>query len=251
MSSANPVLNQDTFRATYPRFGDQTQTMTIQGTIVKTFILLGIALISAGYTWSLYAKDPVNAGATLSIWAVGGAVVGLILAVITAFKAEWAPVTAPLYALAEGFFIGAISSIMEASFPGIVIQATTLTFGTLFAMLAAYQFGLVKATEKFKLGVLAATGGIAIIYVASMVLSLFGFNMGMIYGSGWTGILFSLFVVVVAALNFVIDFDFIEQGASRGAAKYMEWYGAFALMVTLVWLYVEFLRLLSKLRSRE
>lgn len=251
MNSANPVLNEDTFQRSYTRFGAEAQSMTIQGTIFKTFILLAVALASSCYTWSLYLKDPANAGATLSLWATGGAIAGLILAVITAFKMDWAPITAPLYALAEGFFIGAISSVMEAAFPGIVIQATTLTFGTLFAMLAAYQLGLVKATEKFKLGVMAATGGIAIIYIASFVLSLFGVNMGMIYGNGWSGILFSLFVVVVAALNFVIDFDFIEQGANRGAPKYMEWYGAFALMVTLVWLYVEFLRLLSKLRSKE
>src|SRR5262249_19043928 len=142
-----------------------------------------------------------------------GAIGGLILALVTVFKKEWAPVTAVLYALFEGLFLGGISSMLEASFPGIVIQATSLTFGTLAVMLFAYQSGLIRATEKFKLGVVAATGGIAIVYLISIVLSLFHISVPFIYGNGWFGIGFSIFVVVIAALNFVIDFDFIEQGA--------------------------------------
>jgi len=166
------------------------------------------------------------------------------------FKQEWAPVTAPLYALVKGLALGAISAMYNHMFEGIVLQAVMLTFGTLFAMLFAYRSGLVKATENFKMGVVAATGGIMLVYLATIVLGLFGINIPMIHESGLIGIGFSLFVVVIAALNLVLDFDLIETGVERGAPRYMEWYGAFALMVTLVWLYVEFLRLLSKLQSR-
>jgi uncharacterized YccA/Bax inhibitor family protein len=172
-------------------------------------------------------------------------------AIVTVFKKEWAPITSPIYAVLEGFVLGGISSIFEASYPGIVIQAVGLTFGTLFALLIAYRSGLIKATENFKLGVVAATGGIFLVYMISFVLSFFGTTIPFIHESGTIGILFSLFVVVVAALNLVLDFDFIERGAESGAPKYMEWYAAFGLLVTLVWLYIEILRLLSKLRSRR
>jgi len=182
---------------------------------------------------------------------LGGAIGGLVFAIATIFKKEWAPVTAPMYALTEGFFLGAISAIFEHRFPGIVMQAVMLTFGTLFALLFAYRSGLIKATENFKLGVVAATGGIALVYLASIVLSFFDIRVPFIHESGVIGIGFSLFVVVIAALNLVLDFDFIESGVEQKAPKYMEWYGAFGLMVTLVWLYVEFLRLLSKLQSRN
>ena len=188
------------------------------------------------------------AGAKL--YAMGGAIGGLVLALITVFKKEWSPVTAPMYALVEGLFLGAISAVFNAKFPGIVFQAVLLTFGTLFALLFAYRSGLIKATENFKLGVIAATGGIALLYLASFVLGFFNINVPVIHDSGWLGIAFSLFVVVVAALNLVLDFDFIETGVAQRAPKYMEWYGAFGLMVTLVWLYVEFLRLLSKIQQR-
>ncbi|HEX9723391.1 MAG TPA: Bax inhibitor-1/YccA family protein, partial [Vicinamibacteria bacterium] len=163
----------------------------------------------------------------------------------------WSPVTVPIYALLEGLFLGAISSMFEQMYPGIVIQAVGLTFGTLFALLFAYKSGLIKATENFKLGVVAATGAVALIYMASIVLSFFGTSIPYIHESGTIGILFSLAVVVIAALNLVLDFDFIETGAERGAPKYMEWYGAFGLLVTLIWLYLEMLRLLSKLNSRR
>jgi len=173
-----------------------------------------------------------------------------VLALVTTFKKTWSPVTAPLYALVEGFFLGAISAMFNARFEGIVFQAVLLTFCTLFALLFAYRSGLIKATENFKLGVVAATGGIALVYLATIVLGFFGIKIPMIHDSGIVGIGFSLFVVVIAALNLVLDFDFIENGVEQGAPKYMEWYGAFGLMVTLVWLYIEFLRLLSKLQSR-
>ena len=176
---------------------------------------------------------------------------GFVMALVTVFKKEWAGITAPLYALLEGFFIGGLSAVLEVSFPGIVMQAAGLTFGTLFMMLVVYQSGLVKATENFKLGVFAATGGIAIVYLVTFVLSFFGIQPSFMYSNSWLSIGISLFVVIVAALNFIIDFDVIEQGVRQNVPKYMEWYGAFAMMVTLIWLYIEFLRLLSKLRSRD
>ena len=175
---------------------------------------------------------------------------GFVVALVTAFKKEWSAITAPLYAVLQGLFIGGLSAQLETMYPGIVIQAAGLTFGTLFSMLIVYQTGLIRATENFKIGVMAATGGIAIFYLVTMVLSFFGVQVSFMYSNSWLSIGISLFVIAIAALNFIIDFDFIEQGASQDVPKYMEWYGAFAMMVTLVWLYIEFLRLLSKVRQR-
>lgn len=242
----NPTLTTNTFKGHGYISSD---TMTIQGVIWKTMLCLLCVLLTAGWTWMQYYKSGGNAAA-LSPWMIGGAIGGFVLAMITVFKKEWSPVTAPLYALVEGLFVGALSAIMEASFPGIVMQAVSLTFGTLFAMLAAYQTGLIRATERFKMGVVAATGGIAVVYLVTIVLGFFGINVPFVFAGGTFGILFSLFVVIVAALNFILDFDFIEQGARLGAPKYMEWYASFALMVTLIWLYIEFLRLLSKMKER-
>jgi uncharacterized YccA/Bax inhibitor family protein len=248
MRSSNPALSTDVFSG----FGyiANADAMTIQGTVLKTALLLLLSLLTAGWTWMIFYQSGGNAAA-VTPWMFGGVFGGLILAIATLFKKEWAPVTAPLYALVEGLFIGGISSVLEASFPGIVIQAAILTFGTLFAMLVAYQSGAIKVTENFKLGVVAATGGIAVVYFASLILSFFGIYPSFIYGNSLLSIGISLFVVVIAALNFVLDFDVIEQGARRGAPKYMEWYGGFALMVTLIWLYVEFIRLLSKIRENH
>lgn len=248
MKSSNPTLPANTF-SNLRYLADRSDAMTVQGTVVKTVLLLLMALLSAGWTWMRFYQSGGNT-ASVSTWIMIGAIGGFILAMVTVFKKEWAAVTAPLYALLEGFFIGGLSAVLEASFPGIVIQAAGLTFGTMFAMLIAYQSGLIKATEKFKLGVVAATGGIAIVYLVTMVLGFFGVQPSFMYSSSWLSIGISLFVVVVAALNFIIDFDFIEQGARQSVPKYMEWYGAFAMMVTLIWLYIEFLRLLSKLRER-
>jgi len=167
------------------------------------------------------------------------------------FRKPWAGITTPLYAALQGLALGGISVVFEARYPGIVSQAIFLTFGTLAALLMAYRSGLIKATENFKLGIVAATGGIFFIYLIGFVLSFFGVSIPLIHGSGPVGILFSLVVVTIAALNLVLDFDFIEMGAERGAPKYMEWYGAFGLLVTLVWLYLELLRLLAKLQGRR
>ena len=157
----------------------------------------------------------------------------------------------PIYAVCEGLFLGGLSAVLETQYPGIVIQAVALTFGIFFSLLMAYKSKLIEPTENFKLGVFAATGGIFFIYMITFLLSLFKINVGYIHGSGMFGILFSLFVVVIASLNLVLDFDFIESGAEAGAPKYMEWYAAFGLMVTLIWLYVEILNLLVKLRNRD
>jgi uncharacterized YccA/Bax inhibitor family protein len=184
-------------------------------------------------------------------WVFGGLIVGAISALVICFKQTWAPTLAPVYALAEGLFLGGVSASFEAQYPGIVIQAVAGTFGTMAALLLAYQSGLIRATENFKLGIVAATGGICFVYLISMIGSLFGFPIPFIHSAGPIGIGFSVVVVVIAALNLVLDFDFIENAAERGAPKYLEWYGAFALMVTLVWLYLEILRLLAKLNSRN
>lgn len=248
MRTANPALNDATFKG-LPCSADRSNAMTIQGTVNKTAVLLLVLLITATWTWDKFfaTGNPASVGT----WILVGAIGGFIVAMVTVFKKTWAPMTAPVYAALEGLFLGGISSIFEARFPGIVIQAVGLTFGTLFALLFAYKSGLIKATENFKLGVVAATGGIALVYFVTIILGFFGVQIPMIHGSGVIGIGFSLFVVVIAALNLVLDFDFIENGAEAGAPKYMEWYGAFGLLVTLVWLYIEILRLLSKLRGRD
>jgi uncharacterized YccA/Bax inhibitor family protein len=245
--TGNPALNANTFSG-LPA-ATRGDVMTLGGTVGKSAILLLLVLMAASYTWSLHFSGAPPEALMPYIW--GGAIAGFAIAMVTVFKKTWSPVTAPLYAGAEGLFLGAFSGFMESSFPGIVIQAVGLTFGTFAALLFAYASGLIKATENFKLGVVAATGGIALVYVVSMVLSFFGTTIPLIHGSGLVGIGFSLVVVVVAALNLVLDFDFIEQGAEQGAPKYMEWYAAFGLMVTLVWLYLEMLRLLAKLRGRD
>lgn len=251
MRSGNPALKDSTFLdlSTGSVVSSGGDAMTLNGTVNKTGVLLLLAVLTAAFAWSqtLTPSGELAPQASLYLW--GGAIGGLVLALATVFKKTWAPVTAPMYAIVEGFFLGAISAIYDARFEGIVMQAVLLTFGTLFALLFAYRTGLIKATENFKLGVVAATGGIFLVYLATMVLGFFGVQIPLIHESGMVGIGFSLFVVVIAALNLVLDFDFIESGVEAGAPKYMEWYGAFGLLVTLVWLYIEFLRLLSKLRD--
>jgi uncharacterized YccA/Bax inhibitor family protein len=186
-----------------------------------------------------------------NILLIGSLIGSLILSIVTVFKKEWSPVTAPLYAVFEGVLLGAISSLFELQYPGIVLQAVALTIGTAVGLLAAYSSGWIKATENFKLGVFAATAGIGLVYLASIVLRFFGTEIPYIHESGLIGIGFSIFVVIIAALNLVLDFDFIENGCEQGAPKFMEWYAAFGLMVTLVWLYLEILRLLAKTRGRK
>jgi uncharacterized YccA/Bax inhibitor family protein len=248
MRTGNPALGDNTFTAV-GRVARAEEAMTIQGTANKAILLLLCVLVTASWVWSKYyqAMDPQ----AVTPWVAVGAIAGFVVALVTIFKQTWAPITAPLYALLEGLVIGGVSAIFEAQFPGIVIQAAGLTLGTCLALLLAYKSQLIRATENFKLGVVAATGGIALFYILTLILGFFGIQMPLMYGNSWASIGFSLFVVVIAALNLVLDFDFIEQGAAQGAPKYMEWYGAFGLMVTLIWLYLEMLRLLAKLWSRD
>jgi len=245
MKTSNPALNDNTFRGEGVAFGE---TMTLNGTINKTGVLLICAIATAAWTWNMAATAPDRALGLL----IPGTIGGLIAALVTIFKKSWAPITAPLYALLEGLVLGSISSLFEQKYPGIAIQAVGLTFGTLLVMLLAYRSGLIRVTDKFRMGIVAATGGIALFYLATFIMGFFGVHLfSSVYGSGTIGIGFSIFVVIIAALNLVLDFDMIENGAQSGAPKYMEWYGGFALLVTLIWLYFEILRLLAKFRDRR
>jgi uncharacterized YccA/Bax inhibitor family protein len=247
MRTANPALNAKTFE-NLPAVAGVEEMMTLQGTVNKSALLLGIVVAAAAYTWNLFFSSS-DQSAVLP-YVLGGALGGFVVALVTVFKKTWAPVTAPLYAALEGLFLGALSAMMEVEFPGIVLQAVSLTFGIFFSLLLAYRSGLIKPSENFKLGVTAATGGIALVYLITMGLGFFGISMPYIHDNGLIGIGFSVFVVILASLNLVLDFDFIESGVERGVPKYMEWYASFGLLVTLVWLYLEILRLLSKLARR-
>jgi len=235
--SGNPVFG-DKFNQSQGFVG--SERMTLDGTVNKTGILLGLCLIGAIISWNI--PNP--------FFIVGGALVGFGLAIYTSFVPRNAGITAPIYAFVEGLFLGGVSLMFEVQYPGIAIQAIGLTFGTLASLLFFYKSGLIKPTENFRLMIFSATFGIMILYLVSIVMSFFGSGIGFIHSNGIFGIGFSLFVVSIAALNLVLDFDFIEQGSENSLPKFMEWYGAFSLMVTLIWLYLEILRLLAKLRSR-
>ena len=246
MRTSNPTLNDKVFRGVPLAWGEG---MTLQGTINKTGILLLCAMAGAAWTWHLFFAEHSFAAVSSMMWL--GLLGGMVLALVTVFKMQWSPITAPLYAVAEGLALGGISATFELRFPGIAIEAVSLTFGTLLVLLMAYKSGMIRVTQKFRLGVVAATGAIMLFYIVQMVLGFFGVHFAAINGSGPIGIGISLVIVAVAALNLVLDFDFIERGVQSGAPKYMEWYGAFGLMVTLVWLYIEMLNLLAKLRSND
>jgi uncharacterized YccA/Bax inhibitor family protein len=219
--------------------------MTLTGVVNRSTLLLLLVAATATAVWTYSASQPASVYPALMIGAIGGFVVGLA----TSFKRNWAPVTAPIYAVLQGLFIGGISLVMEQRFPGLVLQAVLLTFGVMFALLAAFQSRIIRPSATFKAVVVSATLGIALVYMVSMVLQLFFHTaIPMIFDNGPVGIIFSLVVVGIAALNLVLDFDFIEKGIAAGAPKWMEWYAAFGLTVTLVWLYIEILRLLAKMR---
>jgi uncharacterized YccA/Bax inhibitor family protein len=243
--TTNPALNLKAFEGVRP-FG--SRVMTVEGTVNRAGILLLCAVATAAWTWGTFQRthNPADVSVPMTIGVIGGFVVALV----TIFKKEWSPVTAPVYALLEGLALGGISAMMNLAYPGIAIQAVGLTFGTLAVMLMAYRSGLIRATARFKMAVVSATGAIMLVYVVSMVLSFFGIRTPYLDDASPIGILISLVIVGVAALNLILDFDMIETGASQGAPQYMEWYASFGLMVTLVWLYLEMLRLLSKLRER-
>ncbi len=252
MRTSNPALSGDTFRTGEAAYGE---SMTISGAVNKTGILLICCVATAAWTWNRFfgafnPESPEAAMQAIAPMMVVGGIGGFILAMVTIFKKEWSPVTAPIYALLEGLLLGGVSAMLEMRFHGIAIQAVALTFGTLVAMLVAYRTGLIKVTDKLRLGIVAATGGIAVFYFLQFILGFFGVHFTSVNSASPIGIGFSIIVVIVAALNLVLDFDLIENGVQMGAPKYMEWYGAFALMITLIWLYFEILRLLSKFRSR-
>jgi uncharacterized YccA/Bax inhibitor family protein len=253
MKTSNPALGENTFRnlpgAGYGGAIDAANRMTLNGTINKTALLLMFAMATAAWTWREFmVSRAVQDVAPMMVIGLFG---GMIFAMVTIFKKEWSPVTAPIYALLEGLVLGGLSAMLDLRYPGIGFQAVCLTFGTLFVMLMAYRTGMIKVTQKFRLGIIAATGGICLFYLLQMLLGFFGIQFTTVNGFGVIGIVFSLVVVTIAALNLVLDFDFIEQGVQVGAPKYMEWYGGFGILVTLVWLYIEILRLLTKMRCRN
>jgi uncharacterized YccA/Bax inhibitor family protein len=247
MRSGNPGLNEKTFTG-QPRPAVGSERMTLQGSINKSFLLLIVLMASALWPWSQYLAT--GDASVVSTSVLVGAVGGLVLAIVISFKATLAPYLALPYAALEGLAIGGISALLERRYPGIAIQAVGLTFGVLAALLVAYKMRLIRATERFRAIVIGATGAIALVYLVSMVLGLFHVAVPVLNDASPLGIGVSLVIVGVAALNLVLDFDLIESGVARGAPRYMEWYAAFGLLVTLVWLYMEMLRLLSKLRRQ-
>jgi uncharacterized YccA/Bax inhibitor family protein len=245
MATSNPAMNESVYQRA--GFADSVGVMTLDGTIFKTAILTVILIGGAIISWSPGVAATLLSQGLL----IGGSIGGMIVAFLTIFMPRISPYTAPLYAALEGLFLGGISSIFEQRYPGIAMQAVGLTFGVLAVMLGIYASRIIRVTERFKIGVMAATGGICLVYFVAFIASFFGANIQFINSPSLVGIGFSLFVVVIAALNLILDFDFIEQGVQRQAPKYMEWYGGFSLMVTLVWMYLEILRLLAKTRSRN
>ena len=248
IKSGNPTLSEKSFQSV--TISNDAESMTLRGTLNKFGFMLLMLMGSAYYSWKEFAE---GGNVQPLIWI--GLLGGLAVALVIIFKKEWAPYLAPLYALLEGLFLGAISAMYNDAFatkaPGIVMNAVGLTFGTAIAMYLLYSFKIIKATERFKSVIFTATAGIAIFYMISMLLGFFGVHMAFLHEGSLMGIGFSLVVVAVAALNLILDFDMIEQGTAAGAPKYMEWYGAFGLMVTIVWLYLEIIRLLSKLSDRK
>jgi uncharacterized YccA/Bax inhibitor family protein len=244
--TGSPGLNENTF-ARLPQAGIGVEGMTLKGTIDKSFLLLIVLMAAALYPWSQMAGgDLQSVSTTLLLGGIGG----FVLAIIISFKATLAPYLAVPYAALEGLAVGGLSAILEQHYRGIAIQAVGLTFGVLAVLLIAYRLRLIRVTAQFRAMVIGATGGIALLYLATMVLGFFHVSVPVLYAATPLGIGISLVIVAVAALNLVIDFDYIERGVAGGAPKFMEWYCAFSLMVTLVWLYIEMLRLLSKVRSR-
>ena len=243
MRTANPALKPETFRNLVHA---NEEVMTLQGTVNKTFLALAALFLTASWIWNMRYNGTAP-GPLILLGIIGS----FIVAIVTCFNKQWAPYTTLPYAMLEGLALGGISLMFESMYPGIVIQAVFLTFGVLTGLLLAYQTKLIQATENFKLGVAAATFGICFYYILSFIFSFFGIQFPLIHSNGPMGIAFSVFVVIIAALNLVMDFDFIEEGVENQAPKYMEWYATFGLLVTLVWLYIEILRLLAKLRSRD
>ena len=254
--AGNPVISEKTFEniRTEESYGG---VMTIRGTVNKFGLMFIMVLAGASFTWDIFYKSG-NAevgAAAVAPWMWGSMIGGFIIAIIITFKKTWAPYLALGYAILQGLFLGAISAFFDYAFrdsaPGIIMQAVLLTMGTCAGMFLLYRFGIIRATNTFKKVIIGATLGIGLFYLIAMVLRMFGTQMPYLHDNSMMGIGISLFIVAIAALNLILDFDMIEQGAEQGAPKYFEWYGAFGLLITLVWLYLEILRLLSKLSSRD
>jgi uncharacterized YccA/Bax inhibitor family protein len=245
--SSNPILSEKRFESMHAFTNVSSEPMTLNGTLNKTLILFGALLISGVFAWNL-----TKAGNIINpmILIIGGAIGGLIFAVITAMKPEKSSITAPIYALFEGLFVGSISAMYDSFLDGIVMQAIGLTLSILLVMLLLYRSGLIKATPKFKKGLLIATGGVVVFYALNFIASLFGGGISLA-NLGALGIGISLVIVVIAAMNLILDFDMIENGIRSGQPKFMEWFAGFGLMVTLIWLYIEILRLLALLAGRD
>jgi uncharacterized YccA/Bax inhibitor family protein len=261
VATSNPAFSQDMFAGYEQVYGvPRSTTMTVQGTMVKALVLLAVLCATAAWSWNATSQGQIGVGLLF-----GSMIGGFIFAMITISRPTAAPWTAPIYAAFEGVFLGALSQIVDTRFAshlgnvrrgipdmnGIAMQAVSLTLGVLFIMLFVYATGLIRVTDKLKTGIVAATGAVGLFYLLSILLRMFGVEMPLVWSSSVYGIGFSLFVVGLAAFNLLLDFDFIEKGAQSSAPKYMEWYGAFGLMVTLVWLYLEILRLLQKLADRR
>jgi len=246
MKTSNPAMSEKILRD-FAYTNTNEGVMTVQGTVNKVALLFLLTIAAAIFTWNKFITAPES----VMVWVAVGGIGGLITALIIIFKKDKAAIFAPVYAIFEGLFLGAISAMFASMYDGIVMRAVMLTMAVLFTMLFAYKTGMIRVTEKFKAAVIAATVGIAIAYFVSFILGLFGMDMSFMRGGGTIGIIISLVIVGVAALNLVLDFDFIENGAKAGLPKYFEWYGAFGLMVTLIWLYLEILRLLSYLSGRN
>lgn len=250
-NSSNPVFGKNIFANTARDFTG-TNTMTVKGTMGKAMLMLALVILSASYTWSMVMQpDTLDGVKTATPWMIGGAIGGLITGLIISFVPKTAGWLSPIYSMLQGLFLGAISAFFEATYHGIVMNAVGLTLATAFLLFFIYRTGIIKVTNKFRVGIIAATGAIALFYFVTWIVSMFGGNVGFMMDSSLLSIGISLVVVVVAALNLLLDFDFIEKGEQAGAPKHMEWYGAFGLMVTLIWLYIEMLKLLAKLSRRD
>ena len=271
MRTSNPVLKESAFAPAHagPTFGssleeqERVSRMTIQGTLAKTAVLLAVAVVAASFTWqkAMPLSEGVPSDANIAAWSIGGMLGGFILSLIIMWKPKLAATLALPYAALTGLFLGAVSGMYFLRFSGveavaglggsIVFQAVTLTFAVTLAMLGLYSFRIIKVTDRLRSILFSATAGIMLFYGVAFVLGFFGIQVPLIHSSGMMGIGFSVFVVGLAAFNLLLDFDMIERGSNAGAEKHMEWYGAVGLMVTLVWLYIELLRLLAKLRSND
>jgi uncharacterized YccA/Bax inhibitor family protein len=251
-NSSNPAMKESIFEKA-ALMSPSSGTMTVKGSVIKTFLLIAMAVLAASYTWYMvfYANNPSAVGP----WLWGGLISGFVLALIICFAPKTAPYLAPLYAAAEGLALGAISAFFEGAFSekfhGIVLTAVAITLLTALVMLFCYQTRLIKVTNKLRSVIVIATISVGVFYFVVIILNLFHVETLFYQGAGLLSIGISAVIVVIAALNLLLDFDFIEKGSKMGAPEYMEWYGAFGLLVTLVWLYLEILRLLSKIASRD